>query len=196
MSGVQYSALARQRLARSFYETPWVRFRYSVDWAVEEQRSKQLHRAATPVLLAFDEKPKFQFPRIPQRRTTTLNGRVFVIDVLHEWGAVYRAVARVDGDARVIGDARIIFRPPNAVRLSDLWVDEDLRRNGLGSYLIELSGELFPNIEWADTEPAKPFYNALLNRQLIKKIKWGKHPLAQARYAMAGNEITTKRRRA
>ena len=120
----------------------WNRFRLAIDWEAERL-------AAPPVLLAFDEKPKFQFPRIPQRRTVTLrNGHAVTVDVLHEWGwgAVYRAVARVDGDDRVIGDARIIFRAPNAVRLADLWVDETLRGNGLGSYLIELSGELWPAI--------------------------------------------------
>ena len=148
-----------------------------------------------PVLLAFDEKPSQQVPRMPQKRAVILNGHDVTLDVAFDGDAIYRIKANVVGNACVIGTARIISRH-NAVRLADLWVDTDFRRNGLGRYLIELSGELFPNIEWADTEPAKPFYNALLNRQLIKKIKWGKHPLAQARYAMAGNEITTKRRRA
>ena len=69
----------------------WTRFRLAFDWGAERL-------AATPVFLAFDEKPKFQFPRIPQRRTVTLHGRVFVIDVRHVGDVRYQIAARIDGN--------------------------------------------------------------------------------------------------
>jgi hypothetical protein len=127
-------------------------------------------------------------PRFPQYRTTVLNGLTVRTEIYHGRGASHNVEARADGHNTYpyTGFASVAVWP-RETKLVDLWIEPSFRGNGLGQYMVSVVGEIWPDVVWVDTEQSRPFYDRLIERGLIERVKAGRHFFSQSKYAMARN---------
>ena len=185
MSGLSPTTLRARTLASRVFDDPWAQLAREWSWP---QKTEPVPRAPL-VLLALDEKPKAFPPQFPQHWTAVLNGHTVRVEVHRARGVSYDAVARADGydNYPYTGFASIAVWP-DQTKMVDLWVEDSFRCNGLGQYLVEIVGEIWPDVVWVDTEQSRTFYDGLIAKGIVRRIKCGKpHPVLffQSKYAMA-----------